>query len=139
MYSLLDIYTSLLYIWSMKLKFNRNVAIKYLGLLLIIIGIPVLFIDQNNASEIPLLVGLYIFFISKEAREDERTLSIKTSSAYIALVLGYGIKLISTNLYEHQLLAVQLTEINHFLILVFALAVVIYYSRLYINFNKPTS
>jgi hypothetical protein len=123
----------------MKLPFKVAVATKYLGLLLIVIGIPVLIIDPSATSEMPLLVGLYVLFISKEAREDERAVLIKTSSAYIALVLGYGIKLISTNLYSHQLIPVQLTEINHFLILVFAFAIIIYYSRLYLTFNKPSS
>ena len=112
---------------------------RYLGLLLTAIGIPVLILDRSTGAEMPLLVGLFILFISKEAREDERAVFIKTSSTYIALILGYGIKLISSNLYAHQLISFQLTEINHFLILVFALAIVIHYSRLYFTFNKSSS
>ena len=120
----------------MNRTFKYGVIIKFLGLLLVVVGIPVLLTNGSPASEMPLLVGLYILFIAKEPREDERSMGIKTSSTYIALILGYGIKLITTNLYEHQILSYHLTEINHFLILVFALAIVITYSRLYINFNK---
>lgn len=119
----------------MKSPFKLATATRYLGLVLIAAGIPVLIMDQSPAAEIPLLVGLYLLFISKEVREDERAVLIKTSSAYIALILGYGIKLISTNLYSHQLISIQLTEINHFLILVFALAIIIYYGRMYFTYK----
>lgn len=117
-----------------KMGFTR-----YLGLLLTAIGIPVFILNRSADAELPLLVGLFILFISREAREDERAVFIRTSSTYIALILGYGIKLISTNLYSHQLIPVQLTEINHFLILVFTLAIVMNYSRLYFSFNKSSS
>ena len=139
MSSLVDILTSLHYIYPMKRFFLPPRFTSYLGLLLTAVGVPVLIIDKSPSAEIPLLVGLFILFISRETRNDERSVAIKTSSAYIALVLGYAIKLVTTNLYSHQLIPVQLTEINHFLILVFALAIAIYYSRMYVTFNKSES
>jgi len=108
---------------------------KIAALLLIAVGVPTLLIDRTSGSDLPLLVGLFILFISNEKREDERAVAIKTSSTYIALVLSYGIKLISTNLYSHNLISIQLTEINHFLIMVFSIAIIIYYSRMHINLN----
>lgn len=105
---------------------------KYGGLLLIVLGIPTLILDQTVGSEIPLLAGLFLLFISKEKREDERAVAIKRSSAYIALIVGYGVKLISTNLYSHDLISIQLVDINHFLIIVFTLALIIYYLRMFI-------
>lgn len=107
--------------------------IKSLGVLLALAGIAIFFMDNAKGSEIPLLAGLFIIFVSKEKTEDERVKILKSSSAYIALIVGYALKLTSTNLYEHQILSYQLTDINHFLILVFALAICIYYSRLYLS------
>ena len=119
---------------------NKNCPImssvfKVLGILLTLAGIAVFFTDQSKGAEIPLLVGLFIIFVSKEKIEDERVKILKSSSAYIALIVGYGFKLISTNLYEHQALSFQLIDINHFLILVFALAICIYYLRLYLSWE----
>ena len=108
---------------------------KSLGILLALAGIAIFFVDKSKGSEIPLLVGLFMIFVSKEKIEDERVKILKYSSAYIALIAGYGLKLVSTNLYEHQALAFQLTDINHFLILVFALAICIYYLRLYLSWE----
>lgn len=107
--------------------------IKSLAVLFTLVGIVILFIDQSKGSEIPLLAGLFMLFISKEKIEDERVKILKSSSAYIALIVGYGFKLISTNLYEHQTFSFQLVEINYFLILVFALAICIYYLRFYLS------
>ena len=108
---------------------------KSLGVLLAIAGIIIFFMDESKGSEIPLLAGLFIIFVSKEKIEDERVKILKSSSAYIALIVGYGFKLISTNLYEHQALSFQLIDINHFLILIFALAICIYYLRLYLSWE----
>jgi hypothetical protein len=105
---------------------------KSLGLLFALVGLALFFMDESKGSEIPLLAGLFILFVSKEKVEDERVKTLKSSSAYIALIAGYGFKLVSTNLYDHQAISFQLTEINHFLILVFALAICIYYLRLYL-------
>jgi hypothetical protein len=108
---------------------------KYLGLLLAVGGVAILFTDESAGSEMPLLAGLFILFVSREKIEDERVIILKSSSAYMALVLGYGFKLISSNLYSHQLISFQLIDINHFLILVFALAIGIYYLRLYLSWE----
>jgi hypothetical protein len=104
----------------------------YLGLFLIVIGIPILFTSTSINAEFPLLVGLFTLFITNQAREDERSTSIRSSSAFIALVIGYTFHLIMNNLYQHQMIAIHLTSINSFLIMVFALANIIRYSRLYI-------
>ena len=117
----------------MKRFLNAGPAFRYVGVGLTLLGIPILVADRSAGSEIPLLVGLYVLFIAKVNREDERATAIKNSSTYIALIIGYGIKLIIANLYSHQLIRFQLTEINHFLILVFGLAILIYYGRLYIG------
>ena len=49
----------------------------------------------------------------------------------MALIISYGIALLSTNLYSHHLISFQLKEINHFLIMLFAMAIIIYHSRMY--------
>ncbi|MEO6282024.1 MAG: hypothetical protein ABIN80_22525 [Dyadobacter sp.] len=108
---------------------------KYFGLVLVIVGIATFILDKTVGAEIPLLVGLFILFVSKAKVEDERAVVLKSSSAYIALILSYGFKLISTNLYAHEAISFQLTDINHFLILIFALANCIYYSRLYLHWD----
>lgn len=105
---------------------------KFLGLLLIIAGIPTMIFDTSQGSEIPLLVGLFITLITSEKIEDERSLLIKTTSLYIAFVISYGIKLLTTNLYSHQIINFELVEINHFLILVLSIANLIFYSRMFI-------
>ncbi|MDQ6480166.1 hypothetical protein [Dyadobacter sp. LHD-138] len=108
---------------------------KFLAVLFTLFGVAIFFNDQSKGSEIPLLAGLFMIFVSKEKIEDERVKILKSSSAYIALIVGYGFKLISTNLYEHQAFPFQLIDINHFLILVFALAICIYYLRLYLSWE----
>jgi hypothetical protein len=108
-------------------------SFKFLAVLLIVVGAAVFFFDRSPGSEIPLLAGLFMAFVTREKIEDERVTILKSSSAYVALIVGYGVKLISTNLYEHNLISYQLTDINHFLILVFALAICIYYLRLYLS------
>lgn len=100
--------------------------------MLTVARIPIAIIDQSPDAAIPLLVGLFILFVSKSNREDERAIIIKTSSAYIALIMSYGIQLVTTNLYGRGLISIQLTEINYFLILLFTFANLIYYLRLYI-------
>ncbi|MGA0560152.1 hypothetical protein ACO2Q8_26050 [Larkinella sp. VNQ87] len=109
--------------------------INYAGLLLIGIGIVTVLVDQTAGSELPLLVGLFTVFVSKEKREDERAVLLKASSTSMALILGYGFKLLSSNLYAHGLISFQLNDINYFLILVFALALIIYYVRLYLSWK----
>jgi hypothetical protein len=105
---------------------------KYLGLVLIIIGIPTIILDESSGSEMPLLVGLFILLVTIGKTEDERSVQIKTTSLYIAFIISYGVKLITTNLFDHGLISFELTEINQFLILTLALANTIFYGRLYV-------
>ena len=105
---------------------------KYLGLLLVLTGIPTMILDNSAGAELPLLIGLFTLLVTTNKIEDERSIQIKTSSLYIAFVISYALKLIITNLHDHALVAFELTEINHFLILTLALANSIFYGRLYI-------
>ncbi|MFC3197640.1 hypothetical protein ACFOET_08455 [Parapedobacter deserti] len=106
-------------------------TIKVVGLLAVIAGIFVWMIDETRGAELPLLAGLFILLVSHEVKEDERSASLKASSTQLALIIGYAVSLLSANLYDHQVINVQLVAINHFLILVFALAIIIYNIRLY--------
>jgi len=105
---------------------------KYLGLALAIAGVPVSYIDPSSGSEIPLLAGLFILFISRNRTDDERSIQIKTTSLYFAFIIAYATKLVTTNLHEHSLISFELIHINHFLILTLATASIIYYFRLYV-------
>jgi xanthine/uracil permease len=107
--------------------------IKLASLVLVTIGIIVLCFDPRTGAELPLLIGLFMGFVSRDKMEDERAVHLKTSSAYISLVVGYGFKLLTSNLYDHKLISFQLSEINHFLILVFGFATILYYSRVYLS------
>jgi len=104
----------------------------FVGIFLIVVGIPILFISKSSTAEIPLLIGLFTLFISFQAKEDERSTAIRSSSAFIALIAGYTIKLVISNLYQNHIISFDLISINYFLIIVFALANLIRYSRLYI-------
>lgn len=110
----------------------RTSKAKYLGLFLTLIGLIIIFLSKSPSAEIPLLVGLFALFVVKEREEDERAKAVRSSSALTALIIGYGLKLLLTNLHEHGLIGIQLTSINYFLIIVFSIANLIYYSRLYI-------
>lgn len=79
------------------------------------------------------MFGLFILFISIEKVEDERIVKIKTSSLYIAFILAYVIKIVSSYLFDHGLLAAQLTEIDYFIILVFSISLIIYNVRMYFS------
>ncbi|GGH20677.1 hypothetical protein GCM10007423_01190 [Dyadobacter endophyticus] len=106
---------------------------KLLGWALVLSGICVVFLDRSPNAELPLLVGLFTVFIAGKKTEDERSQQLKSSSAYIALVLSYATKLISSNLYEHHILSFSLSDINYFLILVFGMAIILFYARLYLS------
>ena len=105
---------------------------KYLGLLLVIAGVPTMILDNSPGAEMPLLIGLFTLLVTTNKIEDERSIQIKTSSLYIAFVISYALKLVITNLHDHALVPFELVEINHFLILTLALANLIFYGRLYI-------
>ncbi|WP_316812343.1 hypothetical protein [Pedobacter heparinus] len=105
---------------------------KFIGLFLILVGIPILLTSRSNNPELPLLSGLFILFITNQTREDERSAAIRSSAALFALIIGYTIKLVISNLYQHQMISFDLISINYFLIMVFVLANIIRYSRLYV-------
>ena len=106
---------------------------KYLGLFLIAIGLPMVFLARSSNAEFPLMIGLYTLYTAMEKIEDERSLSIKTSSMYVAFIFGYAIKLLISSLNKYGMVPFDLIEINHFVIIVLFLAVVVYYSRLYLS------
>jgi hypothetical protein len=70
--------------------------------------------------------------VSTAKTEDERSVQLKSTSLYIAFIVSYGIKLITTNLFEHRIISFELSDINHFLILMLALANAIFLVRLYV-------
>jgi hypothetical protein len=73
-----------------------------------------------------LLMGLFFLYISPSTPNDERSTTLKTTSLYGALILSYTGNLLAQNFFSHQL-----TDVNQFLILVFTLALTIYYTRFY--------
>ena len=105
--------------------------VKFLALLLILVGIPTMLLDKTSGSEIPLVVGLFMLLVTKVKTEDERSTQIKTTSLYVAFIVSYGVKLLTSNFYDHAWISFELVEINHFLILVLGLANSIFYARLY--------
>jgi hypothetical protein len=107
--------------------------LKYFGILLTVIGIPTLLLDKSAGSELPLLFGLFFIFISKEKSEDERSNSLRVGSMTIAFLVAFLAAHLTKYFFEKGVIGWRLTEINHFSILVFALAVSIFYSRLYLN------
>ena len=115
-----------------RMNFRSNL-LKYLGWTMLLIGIPTLFIDKPPDTELPLLSGLFMLLLARETRSDERAIYIKASSAYAALILSYSIKLVTANLYSNQMIPYQLSEINHFLILVMAITLILYYFRMHIT------
>lgn len=118
----------------MFLKTSR--FLKYFGFALIAAGIPTLLLDKTQGSELPLLLGLFFVFTSTEKVEDERTATIRFSSLTIAFLTCYIIEFVSSYLFIKGFISWHLTEIKHFIILVFALALSMFYTRLYLN-KKP--
>jgi hypothetical protein len=106
--------------------------VKFLGLALIIAGIPAAALDISPGSEIPLTVGLFITLVTTDKIEDERSVQIKSAALYISFIVSYAAKLLITNLYEHSIISFNLVEISHFLILTLSLANIIFYSRLFL-------
>ncbi|WP_270089907.1 hypothetical protein [Sphingobacterium sp. SYP-B4668] len=117
----------------MNAKKNSNLFSfqRYVGIGVTILGIFVIIGDRSAGATVPLMVGLFTLFTSRERVEDERSVSIKTSSLYFALVIAYTIKLLSSYFYSEGLIHWQITEVDYFIILLFSLALVIYYFRLY--------
>jgi len=113
-------------IWSRLFSFQR-----YIGIAVTVLGIFVIIGDRSAGATVPLMVGLFTLFISRERVEDERSISIKTSSLYFALVIAYTFKLLSSYLYSSGVIPWQITEVDHFIILLFSIALLVYYFRLH--------
>ncbi|TXK44648.1 hypothetical protein FVR03_13480 [Pontibacter qinzhouensis] len=106
--------------------------LKYAGFALVAVGIPTLFLDNTIGAEVPLLMGLFFIFISKEKMEDERSYSLRFSSMTLAFLLAFIVAHLTGYLFTKGLITWQLEMINHFSILVFALAIAIFYARIYL-------
>lgn len=104
---------------------------KYVGIFCIAIGIPLFLLNPYQASEMLLLIGLFMLFTAPQKIEDERSLSLKTSSLYFSFILVYVLRIISSTLFSYNLFPIEMITINHFMILVFSLSLIIYYSRFY--------
>lgn len=97
---------------------------KYTAILLICIAI--LFTLAGKTQYPLLLMGLFFLYTSPAKPQDERSTSLKMSSLYAAIILSYAGNLIAFGFFSHQL-----SDVNLFLIVVFALAHAIYYTRFY--------
>ena len=86
--------------------------IMYAGVLLVLGGIPLLFVDNTKGSELPLLVGLFILLAANNTKEDERAVTVKATSTYIALIIGYAMNLLVSNLYFHGFIPIEINEVN---------------------------
>ncbi len=113
-------------------NFFASNFLKYAGILFIIAGIPLIFIDKTSGSDVLLLFGLFFVFISKEKKEDERSNSIRFSSMTIAFLISFLVSYLTRYFFEKGIIEWRLTEINHFSIMVFSLAILIFYLRLYL-------
>lgn len=109
---------------------------KFIGILLIAIGVPMSIISKSPESAKVLIFGLFTLFTSWDKIMDERLLSLKMTSIYFAIIVSYAFKMISSELVKQQIFSYELTNINHFIIIVFAVANVTYYSRLYFSTIK---
>ncbi|MFT2007218.1 hypothetical protein ACMA1I_00960 [Pontibacter sp. 13R65] len=106
--------------------------LKYAGIALVALGIPTMLLDSTPGAEVPLLMGLFFVFISKEKTEDERSSSLRFSSMTIAFLLAFIAAHLTGYMFTKGLISWQLEMISHFSILVFALAVSIFYVRTYL-------
>jgi hypothetical protein len=108
---------------------------KILGIFMIALGIPMLIFGKStgtsSATSTVLMYGLFALLSAAEKAQDERSLSLKASSTFAGFFFGYTIKLVTSYLYEAHMITVQMTEINHFIILVLSLSTLIFYYRLY--------
>ena len=106
---------------------------RYMGIFLIVIGVPLFFFASGKNTDFPLMIGLFTLLTSLEKVEDERSISLRMSSMYIAFVFAYTAKLVTSYFFQIGLIPFHMTEINHFIILVFVFAVAFYYPRLYFS------
>ncbi|WP_316762230.1 hypothetical protein [Pedobacter aquatilis] len=108
---------------------------KFIGISLIALGIP-LVLMTTPANSTVLISGLFVLFTSWEKVMDERLLAFKTTSLYAAIIISYVFRYASKELAKQQLLDYEMTDIDHFILMVFALANLIYYARLWLGKNS---
>jgi hypothetical protein len=107
-------------------SFQKIIAISsiVLSALYLILGNP-------SLATMHLMMGLYLLLSSFQKVEDERSSSLRYTSLYVSLVFSYTVKMVSSFLYDKQLISYRMTDINHFIILVLLIANITYYVRLY--------
>jgi hypothetical protein len=108
---------------------------KPVAIMMIVIGIPMALTSKATDSTGLLLSGLFLLFITWDKIMDERLISLKATSMYAAMFLSYTFQTITAQLFKQQYITYEMTNINHFMILIFGLANIIYYIRYYAGFN----
>ncbi|WP_142688403.1 hypothetical protein [Chitinophaga polysaccharea] len=107
-------------------------ATKYIGIALVLAGIPVLWMNQaQTGAELPLITGLFLIFFSREKTEDERSQSIRANALMISFALGYIIEVTTTYLHNKGMLTFQLSTPRYFIMLVLILGILIFYTKLF--------
>jgi hypothetical protein len=109
---------------------------KPIAITMIVIGVPMALTSNSADSTRLLLSGLFFLFLVGDKIMDERLLSLKATSMYAAMFLSYTFQTTLSELVKYHLITYTMNNINHFMILVFALANAIYYFRYYIGFNS---
>lgn len=117
---------------AMRTQSSFRHYLKLAALFMVVAGIPLLIMRKDPGSDLVLLIGLFMLLVVTEKVEDERSLMLKTTSLYTSFIVSYAVKLLTTNLYTHGIIGFELVEINHFMILVLAVANLIFYSRMYV-------
>jgi hypothetical protein len=108
---------------------------KPIAIAMIVLGIPMALTNNDSDSTRLLLSGLFFLFLAGDKFMDERLLSLKATSMYAAMFLGYTFQTTVSEAFKHHFITYAMNNINHFMILIFALANGIYYLRYYISFN----
>lgn len=98
---------------------------KYIAIILICIGVLSLLLGKPQENL--LVSGLFFLFIVPAKPEDERSISLKTSSLYAAFLLSYAVNIAVAGFFKHS----GTMDVNQFLILVFSLSLIFYYIRFY--------
>jgi hypothetical protein len=104
---------------------------KIMGIIMIALGIPMLIFGKSVGTSHMLMTGLFVLLTAFDKKQDERSLSLKTSSIFVAFIFAYVLKIVSAELFRFHIIPMELTEINHFIILVLGLTNIFYYFRLY--------
>jgi len=104
---------------------------KIMGIIMIALGIPMLIFGKSVGTSHMLMTGLFVLLTAFDKNQDERSVSLKTTSIFVAFIFAYTIKMVSAELFRFHVIPMELTEINHFIILVLGLTAIFYYLRLY--------